>query len=64
MTVEHNNVTNRPLPVVAILACNRLNPTRALLKIRSMIKKQKTPHSGPGKSLKVTGYSSVLPNIY
>ena len=39
MTVEHNNVTNRPLPVVAILACNRLNPTRALLKIRSMIKK-------------------------
>ena len=31
--------------------------------MREMIKMQKTPSSGPGQSLTLTGYSSVLPKI-
>ena len=46
-----------------LLAHNRLNHTRALLKIIPTIKIQKTPRSGPGKLLTLVGYSIVLPKI-
>ena len=45
------------------MAHNRLNPTRALLKMRSTIAVPKTPCSGTEKLITLIGYSSVLPNI-
>ena len=41
-------------------ACNRLNNTRAIFKIRSSIEVLTTPHSGLGKILILTEYSSGL----
>ena len=46
-----------------MIAHNRLKTAKALLKMRSTIKIQKTPHSGPGQSITVTRYSRVLQNI-
>ena len=46
-----------------MLARNRLNTTRAILEMRSTIEIQKTPRSGPGQFLTLTGYSNVLLKI-
>ena len=52
-----------PLVKWLLLAHNRLKSTRTLLKMRSTIEIQKTPRSGPGQLLTMTGYSSVLQKI-
>ena len=43
-----------------LLALNRLNNNRCILKFRSSIKIQSTPRLGLGKIITLTGYSSVL----
>ena len=52
-----------PFPVLVLLARNRLNHTSALLEMISTIAIPKTPHSGPGQSLTLVGYSSLLPKM-
>ena len=48
---------------IYLIACNILNPTRALLKTIPTIVIQDTPHTDSGKLLTLVGYSSVTPKI-
>ena len=52
-----------PLLYCKFFSRNILNTNRALLKMISTIKIQKTPRSGPGQSLTLTGYSSLFLKI-
>ena len=54
--------TLAPFCCINSLHVTDLTLTRALLEMRSPTAILNMPHSGPGKSLKLVGYSIVFPN--